>query len=295
METNREVSLIIPSHNEGENLRKTVQSLQKATDCDYEVIILDNGSTDGSSAFAGQDHGDPRLRLIKTERRLGVAGARNYGATFANGRAIVFLDAHVLLPEGWILPLLSVLRQEAVGIAAPGVSAWGNAGAKGYGMRWRNARLDVEWLSRQSNEPYPIPMAPGLCMAMRKDFFTEIGQFDPGMLNYGSEDLEICLRAWLLGYQVWMVPEVEVSHLFRPRHPYQVDWAEVLYNLLRTVYAHFSQERTDRVIAALRSFPGFRKSLDQVHRSDIWDWKRVLDQKRRFNDEWFFQKFALKV
>ena len=290
---NTEVSFVIPSHNEGENLFKTVQSLQKTTSCSYEVIIIDNGSNDGSSDFVSQKDVDPRIHLVKIDDRLGVAHSRNLGAARASGEVIVFVDAHVLFQTDWILPLMEALKQENVGIVAPGVNAWGNVGAKGYGLRWRNARLDLEWLSKQSNDPYPVPLLPGLCMALRRDFFRQIGGFDPGMVNWGSEDLELCLRSWLLGYEVLIVPSVDVSHLFRSRHTYRVDWTDVLYNLLRTVFAHFNQQRTDRVIASVRSFPGFSGALRQVSSSDIWDRKSDLDLKRRYDDNWFFGKFAL--
>lgn len=287
------VSFVIPSHNEGQNLLKTVESLQTTTGCSYEVIIIDNGSTDGSSDFISQRDPDPRVRLVKTDQRLGVARARNLGADLVRGEVVVFVDAHVLFQPDWVLPLLEALKREDVAIAAPGVSAWGNVGAKGYGMRWRNARLDIEWLSKKSNEPYAVPLVPGLCMGLRTEFFKQIGGFDPGMVNWGSEDLEICLRAWLLGYEVLLVPDIEVSHLFRPRHIYPVDWTDVLYNILRTVFMHFNQVRSDRVVASVRSFPGFGAALRQVNSSDIWDRRRDLDLKRRYDDNWFFNKFAL--
>ena len=286
-----EVSFVIPSHNEGENLRKTVHSLQNATQGSYEIIVVDNGSTDGSSDFIEQQDTDC-LRLVKNSERLGVSGARNLGAGLARGAQLVFLDAHILFPPGWLRPLLDALAQEEVGIAAPGVSAWGNAGAKGYGMRWRNTRLDVEWLGRRSAAPYPVPMLPGLCLAFRTDFFRQIGAFDPGMLSYGSEDLEICLRTWLLGCQVVIVPGVEISHLFRHRHPYAVNWSEVLYNSLRTVYAHFNEARAGRVVAAMRSYPAFGEAFERVQGSDIWERKRCLEQERRYDDDWFFGRFG---
>jgi GT2 family glycosyltransferase len=290
-----DVSFVIPSHNEGPNLRKTIESLQTSTtDCSYEIIVIDNGSRDGSSDFLSQMDRGAALRLIKTDHRLGVAKSRNMGADLVSGEVLVFVDAHVLFQPGWIGPLLEVLKRESVGVAAPGVSAWGNAGSKGYGMQWRNARLDIEWLSKKSNDPYPVPLVPGLCMALRTDFFRQIGGFDPGMVNWGSEDLEICLRSWLLGYEVLIIPSIEVSHLFRSRHGYQVDWTDVLCNLLRTVFLHFNQARTDRVIASVRSFPGFSSAFRQVNDSDIWERRRDLDRKRRYDDNWFFGKFALK-
>ena len=111
--------------------------------------------------------------------------------------------------------------------------------------------------------------------------------------DYGSEDLEICLRAWLLGHEVIMTPEVEVSHLFRTRFPYQVSWTDVLHNMLRTAYAHFNSERAERVIAALRSLPGFEPAYSRVKSGDIWDRRRTLELRRKRDDNWFFDRFGL--
>jgi glycosyltransferase involved in cell wall biosynthesis len=289
----KEVSFIIPCLNEGDNLRKTIQSLEGATDGDYEIIVVDNGSTDGSSDFIEREDGNSRIRLFKTPNRLGVARARNFGAAHAEGDILVFVDAHVFFPPGWVIPLVEALGQGIVGVVAPGTNVWGNPHVKGFGMRWRNARLDVEWLSRKSPQPYPVPMVPGGCVAFRRSFFQEIGGFDAGMVNYGSEDLEICLRTWLLGYQVVVVPQVEVSHVFRSRFPYAVNWTDVVHNKLRTVYAHFNSGRSDRVIAALRSLPGFGPAFSRVKGGDVWDRRRALELRRKYDDNWFFDKFGL--
>lgn len=289
----KEVSFIIPSLNEGENLRNTIQSLRDTTACSYEIIVVDNGSTDGSSDFIGREAPDPHMRLFKTDKPLGVAGARNFGATQAEGDVIVFADAHIFFPQGWAIPIVDTLGRGNVGAVAPGVSAWGNPSAKGFGMRWRNARLDVEWLGRQSTAPYAVPMVPGGCIAFRRDFFQEMGGFDSGMVNYGSEDLEMCLRTWLLGYEVVIVPQVEVSHLFRSRHPYSVNWTDVVHNMLRTVYAHFNAERADRVIAAISSLPAFESAYSLIKAGDIWQRRQILERKRQHDDNWFFNKFGL--
>jgi glycosyltransferase involved in cell wall biosynthesis len=291
----QDVSFIIPSLNEGENLHKTIQSLQATTTCHYEIIVVDNGSTDGSSDFIPRENADSRLRLFKIVRPLGVAGARNFGADHAQGDIMIFADAHIFFPQGWLDPIMSALSHEGVGIVAPGINVWGNPSIKGFGMRWRNARLDVEWLGQRSEEPYTVPMVPGGCVAFRRDFFQEIGKFDSGMVNYGSEDLEICLRTWLLGYEVIMVPHVEVSHVFRSRHPYDVHWLHVVHNMLRTVYAHFNTHRAARAIAAIRSLPSFESAFSLVHASDVWERRRTLEQQRKHDDDWFFARFNINI
>jgi len=288
----KKVSFVIPTVNEGDNLFATIQSLRDTTEVDYEIIVVDNGSTDGSTDFIEQE-GDPRNRLFRSEHRLGVAGARNFGAAFAEGDFLIFVDAHVLFPYNWIAPILENLGGQGVGMVVPTVSAWGSPESRGYGMSWTNERLDVEWLGLQSTDPYAVPLAAGLFQACRWDFFHEIGGFDPGMKGYGHEDLEFCLRIWLLGYQVMIVPEVEISHLFRDSATYSVKWIDVMYNLLRTIYAHFNTERIGRIILQFQSDPPFNDALKRMNFSDIWSRRRTLELKRKYDDDWFFSTFGI--
>ena len=113
------------------------------------------------------------------------------------------------------------------------------------------------------------------------------------MKTYGSEDLEICLRTWLFGNEVMIVPQIEVSHLFRPRHPYSVNWVDVIYNMLRTVLAHFNNERTERVISAISSLPSFNKAYQLVMNNNINEVKKHIEQRRKYDDNWFFNKFNI--
>ncbi|MFM7040926.1 MAG: glycosyltransferase family 2 protein [Planctomycetaceae bacterium] len=73
-------SVVIPSFNEGDKLRLTVESLLLNTTGPVEIIVVDNGSTDHSSDFLLGDH-DPRVTLVHSEERLGVVGARHAGTT----------------------------------------------------------------------------------------------------------------------------------------------------------------------------------------------------------------------
>ncbi len=289
----KEISFVIPTLNEGDNLYKTIQSIRETCTGEYEIIVVDNGSTDRSTEFFAREH-DPRLRLFNTRERLGVAGARNFGAAFAEGDFIIFVDAHMLLPPNWLAPMLEVLRDRNVGLVVPAVSTWGKPGAIGYGISWKNERLDIDWLGRRSKEPYPVPLAGGCFQCFRWDFFYELGGYDPGMRNFGSEDLEICLRTWLLGYQVMIIPQVEVSHYFRSSAPYPLEWIEMTYNLLRIIYAHFNGQRIERVIAKRSSMPRFDEALTRVNISDIWIRRRMLELKRKHDDDWFFATFDIK-
>ena len=105
--------------------------------------------------------------------------------------------------------------------------------AAACGQRIAETKLRLEWLPAKSNEPSAVPTLGGGFMAMRHDTLKAAGGFDDGMPQWGSEDLEICVRYWLLGYEVWVVPEVTVMHYFRKARPYGIHWHMLTHNLLR--------------------------------------------------------------
>jgi glycosyltransferase involved in cell wall biosynthesis len=291
----RNVSFIIPCLNEGDNLRKTIESLIASNPPDFEIVVVDNGSTDGCTDFLAGNNGGSNVRLFRTESPLGVGGARNFGAAFAEGEFLIFMDAHVLSPMDWHRPVLELVKRREVGIVAPAVRAWDDSDARGYGMYWTDSSMGVDWLGWKSSTPYVVPLVAGLCQAFRWDFFHEIGGYDTGMKGYGHEDLEICLRTWLLDYQVYLIPDVEVSHLFRGTPPYSVTWEEVLYNQLRLIYSHFNLGRIERILGHLQALPGFAEAVRRLNTSDIWTKRRSLEVKRRHDDDWFCTSFGLDL
>ncbi len=290
----REVSFIIPCRNEGENVRRTVESIERCQPGNYEIVVVDNGSTDGSTRFIA-DGADSRRRLLQFDAGLGVAGARNTGAAFAEGDLLVFCDAHVLVRAPTLEPLLAPLRAGTVAVTGPAVSAWGNPHARGFGMYWTDSALGADWLYQRASEPYPVPLLAGLCQAFRAQAFFELGGYDPGMSGYGHEDLEICLRAWLHDLPVHVVPEIEVSHLFRSTAPYEISWRDGIHNALRMIYAHFGNERIERVLTGLREMPCFHEAVQQVNSSEVWLRRRMFEWRRSHDDDWFFGQFEMTV
>jgi hypothetical protein len=113
------------------------------------------------------------------------------------------------------------------------------------------------------------------------------------MQVYGSEDLELCLRIWLLGRRVVLVPSSVCSHLFRSKHPYEVPGTAYLVNMMRTALAHFSEERLQRCLDAWKDSPDYDAAFAQVQDSDIWERRRHLFAVRTRDDDWFFRRFKL--
>ena len=107
-------------------------------------------------------------------------------------------------------------------------------------------------------------------MAIRRETLDAAGAFDEGMPQWGSEDVEICLRYWLLGYEVWVAPEVTVLHYFRDINPLKVKMGVVTHNLLRVALLHFGPQRLGRVVSELKKSRDFGPALARAVESDVW-------------------------
>src|SRR5262249_41994897 len=111
------VSIIIPAHNRQQSLPRGIESILNQTIGDFEIIVVDDGSTDNTAAVADRFVlRDLRIRLIRHEKRRGAQAARNTGARAANGDWLNFFDS-----DDWMFPTslekrLNVARKERVKI-----------------------------------------------------------------------------------------------------------------------------------------------------------------------------------
>jgi LPS sulfotransferase NodH/GT2 family glycosyltransferase len=287
------ISVVIISHNEGEYLQHTIESLQSGLSGDSEIIVVDDWSTDGSTK--GLDHFERDVNVLRPDHRLGVAAARNFGAKYTKGDIIVFSDAHVVMQSNWVAPLADALTRPEVGAVAPAISVMGRSSVKGYGGYVRAEELSWHWLRWQGRVPHPVPLLCGCFLAIRRDVLEATGGFDSGMITYGLEDIEFSLRLWLLGYECLVVPTVEVEHRFRPRDKsvpdYQRDWLPVIHNMLRLAVIHFGNDRIMRLVEQKVKNHAFPLAFARVVASDAWQRRSELQAIRSFDDDWFFRKF----
>jgi GT2 family glycosyltransferase len=285
------VSVVIPVHNEGQRLFLTLEALRGSTAVPHEVVVVDDGSTDGGADFLrNAPELYPNVSLL-TQTQHGVAAARNTGARTVEAPLILFMDAHCFPSFGWLEKLVPVASSADTGIAAPCISVAGAKGQRGFGLTFASEELDVEWLGKQGDAPYEVPLAGGGCMLMRRDVFWSLGAFD-SMRRYGVEDIEISIRAWLAGFSVVMVPQVEVGHIFKEECNFRVEWRDYLYNLLRLIILHFEGARLKRLMEPLREKGCFPEALTELLAGDLWDRYAFIRSKRIRNADWLCERFA---
>lgn len=285
-----DATAIVVTHNEGELLKRTLSGIWASRPAGVEIVVVDDGSTDGSAAFRSND--PERLRVIRTPG-VGVAKARNIGARHALGRLLAFFDGHVAVGPSFWPPVMELLQDPAIGAVAPSISMLGKSGRRGFGLTFTGPDLAVRWLDRVARGPYRVPILPGAALAMRRTTFEAAGGFDEGMIRWGSIDNEFSLRLWLLGYSLLVIPEVEVGHQFRDAHPYRVDWSWVVHNAMRLAVLHFSDRRARASIQAQLARPAAASALDLLAKGDALTRRRLYAESRIFDDEAYFGAIGL--
>ena len=285
-------SIILPTLNEGAMLAMTIASIDsQSAGSDYEILVVDDGSTDGSVAALERAPHRRRVKVL-TGGGLGVARARNLGARHARGEVLIFMDAHCRVTSGWLERFDEALQYQEVGLAGPAFTKLETPHPSGCGMYWGDYTLDPCWFETpEMSDIYEAPLTTGACQTFRRETFETLGGYDAGFTRWGYEDVEMCLRVWLLGHHVAVHPAVTVAHYFREsRDNYNVDDGEVTYNFLRMVHLHFSPSRIRRVREANAGNPYLDAAQERLADSDVFDRREHLLGRRVRDDEWFFSQ-----
>jgi GT2 family glycosyltransferase len=286
------VSVVVISHNEGGHLRMTVDALRATTPPSTEIVIVDDFSADGSTDFLdGTEYAE--VRLIRPDSRLGISAARNLGAARSHGDVLVFSDAHVVPAPGWLPPLIDALDDDTAGAVAPAVSALGRESSKGYGFTWTDPSLTMRWCYDRPAGIHPVPFLCGCFLASRREVFERCGRFDDGLIKWGFEDSEYCLRLWRSGYRCLVEPASDIAHLFRTTFPYQVEWESTTHNQLRTALLHLSRPRCRRVLEQARDNPRFEQALALVFDSDLDERAQFCASIQKHTDDVIFDQLKI--
>jgi glycosyltransferase involved in cell wall biosynthesis len=206
------LTVVIPVYNGGHDLERCLRRLRETPEPDYELIVVDDGSTDDSAQIA-EAFG---ARVIRHDRPLGPAAARNTGALAASAPLVFFLDADVAVHHD------TLIRATARFDADPDLAAlFGSYDdrpeARGVVSQYRNLLHHfVHQRGRFENDVRSVRTFWTGCGVIRRDVFLDAGGFDPGLYRRPAiEDIELGYRVTRAGGKIVLARDVRATHLKR--------------------------------------------------------------------------------
>jgi GT2 family glycosyltransferase len=183
-----------------------------------EVIVVDNGSTDGTSAWVRAKY--PQLDLIALPENLGFAGGVNVGLRAASGDLLLLINDDAFVEPGFVAALLDAMAQRPDIGAASGVLLFAHrpeiVASAGIRMRRDWLALDL-WAGKRAAElpaePQPILGPSGGAALYRRTLLEDIGLMEPHFFSY-LEDVDLAWRALLRGWSSIVVPQARARHVY---------------------------------------------------------------------------------
>ena len=211
------VSIVIPVFNRLELTKGCLEALRATTPEPHEVIVVDNGSSDGTADYLRAEAQEGRLRCLVNDENRGFGAACNQGARLARGEFLVLLNNDTIPKQGWLGALLETMSDPSIGIAGSRL-LYPDGRIQHAGIVW-NGQGRLDHAHRFAAGDSPAVLAPadytavtGASLIVRRDTFFELGAFDDAIHMY-VEDVDLCIRAWAAGLRVTYCPASVLVHL----------------------------------------------------------------------------------
>lgn len=223
------ISVIIVSWNVRDLLLRCINSVYaKTAGKDYEIIVVDNGSSDGTAEAVRS--GFPQVRLIESRENPGFPKACNLGAANSRGRYLFFLNPDTELKEKALDNILAFMEENGEAAAAGAKLLWPDGSYQDSYRRFfgvlysilevfefhyyfpkNSVYLNSLYGPEVFKEPAEVEWVVGAAFAVRREIFEKAGGFDDKIFMY-AEDADLCRRIADLGGKIWFLPAAEVVH-----------------------------------------------------------------------------------
>lgn len=265
-----QVSIVVVSHQAREQLRCCLESMG-GVDVPHQVIVVDDGSADGTSEMVRADH--PQVELLSFDTNRGLPAGRNASLELIRAPKVLMIDSDTQLVPGGVEALVSRLdRNPDYGIVSPQLLN-PDGSVQESCRRWPSPLIPLlrrgpyamlnedpgahrHHMMRDFSFDYerPVVSTMGAAQMWRTDLPFRIGRFDTRISSYGGEDQDWCARCWRVGLKVVYVPDAEIVHNWQHvvrRQP----WSRHSFLALRDFY--YLQLKHRRI----GSYPGIEEAL----------------------------------
>jgi len=225
------VSVIITTHNEGDEVIRTVESVRDNTDALAEILVIDEASTDGSCDNLGD-----KVVVIKHKERIGIGFSRNEGAEAATGDVVGFLDAHQRVDKN-CFDKVAAAAFEKQAIVAPCTYGLATNKLRGYGAEYRfNDKGSAGYFTYKFKMRQPRDKlsrctqlgVPGYCFP--KSLLPKL-HWLRAFRGWGGNEACLTLKAFFSDIDIFNLQDTKCHHLFRSGgFPYKVGWTELARN-----------------------------------------------------------------
>lgn len=212
----KNISIIILNWNGKYLIKRHIESIfnsiKNKNNC--EIIIVDNGSTDGSPEFIKNNYPDVKLISLNSNRRF--TGGNNAGAKAANGDILIFFNNDVEVTPNFLEPLIRHFDEPDIFAVGCNIMMKGIRKESGLTRgHFKKEFLYVEHSWEEYDKAVPILYASGAAFACSRKKFIELGGFDTIWDPFYWEDTDLCYRAWKRGWKVLFEPKSIVYHTHR--------------------------------------------------------------------------------
>jgi len=224
LSTSPKVAIVILNWNGQHYLEKFLPSVFATTYRNYEIIVSDNASTDGSVSLLQQKF--PRVKLIRLDQNYGFAKGYNLTLEQVHADYFALINSDVEVQPGWLTPIINLLEEDRLNAACqPKLLSYNNrnvfeyAGGAGgwldsFGYPFARGRIfDVSEEDKgQYDKTERVFWVTGAAMVVRAEVFREMKGFDSYFFAH-QEEIDLCWRMQLAGYKVFANPSSVVYHV----------------------------------------------------------------------------------
>jgi GT2 family glycosyltransferase len=214
--TRPDVTVVMLTYNRWDLTRQALRLLAEVTEPRYEVVIVDNASTDGTLAELERVGG---ARILRNPRNLGFGPANNQGAAMARSRYLLLLNSDAWVRPGWLEPLIELADADpGIAAVAPKLLYPDGRLQEAGSIVWRDARVRQYGDGDVPNRPEynfrrTVDYASAACLLVRRSAFVSVGGFDPRFAPVYYEDVDLCLALAARAGRVVYQPRSVVDHV----------------------------------------------------------------------------------
>jgi len=261
-----DVTVVILNLNGRPFLDDCLASLQQSA-VPVEVVVADNGSTDNSVAYLREHF--PRVRVVELGKNWGFADGYNRALAAVDNPWVVMLNNDATLAPNWVERLLAVAAREPRAAILGGKLLFSGRG-DGTLMQSAGAKFTDSGAAfeigmgipdrGQYDRPALVASIPGAALLIKRKVFLELGGFDAAYFAY-LEDVDLCWRAWLAGYEVHFTPEAVAFHRYGQSgggrtSPFRIKWME--RNRLANMFKHLEPASLARALVISALYDAYR-------------------------------------